>query len=131
MFAKLIRFAAVAFPVFAIIDGAVCLWQPTFLREAMLSLSMPLYMLSILGAAKILGGAILLLPLPLLWREWAYAGFAVWWLGGIMAHVFNGDDFAQFIPLILVGSFLALSFLEHRPRRVMIPAPPSSPDARA
>ena len=122
MSSRLVRFAAVAFPIFAIVDGAVCIAQPAFLRESMIDLSMPTYMLSILGGAKIIGGALLLLPAPLLWKEWAYAGFFVWWVGGILAHAFSGHDLVQFVPLIIVGVFLLLSFLGHRPRRVMLPS---------
>jgi hypothetical protein len=113
-------FAANAFPVFAVIDGAICLAQPEFLRESAIALSMPTYILYILGLAKLLGGAVLLLPTSLLMKEWAYAGFAFWWVGGMMTHVFSGHAIGEFVPLTVIGIFLLLSFLEHRPRRAMV-----------
>ena len=111
------RVVAALFPIFAVVDGVVCLLQPEFLRESMLALSMPTYMLYILGAAKIAGGAVLLLPTPILMKEWAWAGFTIWWVGGMLAHLFSSHSLAEFVPLAVVGVLLLLSFLDYRPRR--------------
>ena len=52
---RLAGIAAKVFPVFAVVDGAVCLAQPEFLQASMISLSLPSYMLIILGLAKLSG----------------------------------------------------------------------------
>ena len=89
----------------------------------MLALAMPTYMLYILGAAKIAGGAVLLTPTPILMKEWAWAGFTIWWVGGMLAHLFSSHSIAEFAPLAVVGVLLLMSFLDYRPRRkVMSPA---------
>jgi len=77
------------------------------------TLFLPHYMLYIVGVAKILGGLTLLMPVPPLFREWAYAGFFIWWTGGIAVHAFSGHPPAQYVGLAILGPLLVLSFLAH------------------
>jgi hypothetical protein len=75
--------------------------------EAITHLGYPLYLLKILGAAKILGMAAILVNRFATLKEWAYAGFAINFAGASASHVFAGD------PVINVVSplfFLALMF---------------------
>ena len=117
---RLSGIAAKVFPIFAVVDGVVCLVQPEFLQASMISLSLPTYMLVILGLAKLSGGIVLLAPTSLLLKEWAYAGFCFWWLGGMATHLFSDHAVVEFVPLAVVGVLLLLSFLHHRPRRRMV-----------
>lgn len=53
-------------------------------------LGYPLYLLSILGIAKLLGVVVVLVPkLPTL-KEWAYAGFFFAMAGAIISHLVSG-----------------------------------------
>jgi hypothetical protein len=83
---------------------------------AMHTLGYPLYLMKIIGFSKILGSlAITYERFPRL-KEWAYAGFAIDFLGATASHILAGD--ARFAPvpfscfIILMGSY----FLWHRMR---------------
>lgn len=75
--------------------------------EAMTGLGYPVYFMTLLGTAKLLGVAALLAPgLPLL-KEWAYAGFAFNLLGATASHSLAGDPLGEAIPpagLLLLGA---------------------------
>jgi hypothetical protein len=58
-------------------------------------LGYPTYLLSILGAWKLLGVVALLLPGQPLVKEWAYAGFFFLLTGGVASHLLAGDSLAQ------------------------------------
>ena len=73
--------------------------------QAMHLLGYPLYMLRILGLAKILGAITLLLNRPTRTVEWAYAGFAFLLLGATASHLLAGDYLHAPIPF---GFFLVL-----------------------
>lgn len=71
-------------------------------------LGYPVYFMTILGAAKLLGVATLLAPgLPRL-KEWAYAGFTINLLSAAASHLASGDGAGKAVaPLILFGVMLA------------------------
>ena len=121
---KLTRWGGIAFAVFAIVDGIANCAQLEFLQQSMEELSLPYYMLYILGVAKISGGLTLLLPTPLRLREWACAGFSLWWIGGMAAHTFSNHAFLSYLPLLSVGVLLLLCHLDHH-RRFITPAHPT------
>lgn len=73
------------------------------------ALGYPLYIVKILGLAKILGAiAILTSRFPKL-TEWAYAGFTFLFLGATASHLLAGDTAHAPIPIvffvILMGSY--------------------------
>jgi hypothetical protein len=75
--------------------------------EAMAKLGYPLYFMTILGSAKLLGVATLLAPRRPLLKEWAYAGFAFNLLGATASHAFTGDPLSETIrpaALLVVGA---------------------------
>ena len=57
-------------------SGVAHFTRQTFIVEALAALGYPVYVLTILGTAKLLGVAALLAPRRPLLKEWAYAGFA-------------------------------------------------------
>ena len=72
----------------------------------MTHLGYPLYLMKILGVAKLLGvAAIISDRFPRL-KEWAYAGYTFQFLGASASYVFVGDKMMSLIPLI----FTALLF---------------------
>lgn len=114
---RLHRLAAVLFPLSSVLMGAYDITQPEDLRAAMDAISMPHYILRILGVAKLTGGLVLLLRTPLVLREWAFAGFFVWWSGAVSTHLITGEGLANLVPLGVLGALLIVSFREHATRR--------------
>ena len=87
--------------------------------EGLTHLGFPLYLLWILGVAKVAGVIVLLAPgLPVL-KEWAYAGFAIDLIGAVASHAFVGDAIGEVLPPGIILLVCAASYL-HRPasRRV-------------
>jgi hypothetical protein len=77
------------------------------MAESMAALGFPLYVMSILGVAKLLGVVALLVPGQPFLKEWAYAGFAFDLLGAIASHLFAGDPASSVVPpigLLLIGA---------------------------
>ena len=80
---------------------------PASIVTIMIALGFPLYLMKILGVAKIFGGIAILTGLLPRMKEWAYAGFAFDFLGATAAHVITGDaryalfPFSFFIVLVI------------------------------
>jgi uncharacterized membrane protein YphA (DoxX/SURF4 family) len=72
-------------------------------------LGYPLYLLKILGLAKILGAVAILSGRSATLKEWAYAGFTFDFLGATASHVLAGDPAHAPIPFfffaLLMGSY--------------------------
>lgn len=82
--------------------GAVDLLRVPQALEGMTHLGYPAYFMTILGAWKVLGGGVVLLPgFPLL-KEWAYAGMIFDLTGASASHVASSDDVGHILtPLVL------------------------------
>ena len=82
--------------------GVVDLVRPAQAVEGMTQLGYPPYFMLILGAWKVLGGIVILLPgLPLV-KEWAYAGMVFDLTGASASHAFTGDQAWHILtPLVL------------------------------
>ncbi len=101
--------------------GANHLLRTESFAEDIASLGYPLYLMTILGSAKLLGVAALLAPGRPLLKEWAYAGFSFNLLGATASHVFAGDPFSETVrpaALLLLGA--ASYFLRPASRRLML-----------
>ncbi len=96
--------------------------------EAMTRLGYPLYFMTILGSAKLLGVAALLAPGRPLLKEWAYAGFAFNLLGATASHAFTGDPLSETIRPAVVLVLGAASYLL-RPAARRLPSAPSLGEA--
>jgi uncharacterized membrane protein len=87
--------------------------------EGIVSLGYPAYLLSILGAAKILGAAALIVPARPLLKEWAYAGFTFNLLGATASHIFAGDPVAETVrPAVVLCLGWASYLLRPAERRL-------------
>lgn len=77
--------------------------------QSYLQLGYPLYLMKILGFAKLLGAAAILADRSRRITEWAYAGFGILLLGATASHLLAGDAPHAPIPLlffaILAGSY--------------------------
>ena len=73
-------------------------------------LGYPVYLLTILGAWKILGVITMLIPNFSLLKEWAYAGFFFLMSGAIFSHIAAGDPVIEIFPSLLLLILIVLSW---------------------
>lgn len=66
------------------------------------ALGFPIYFVSILGVAKLLGAIVLLAPAGSRLKEWAYAGFIFTFLGAIWVHLETGTPFIMPLAFLIV-----------------------------
>lgn len=96
--------------------GAQELRHAPEILEGARRLGYPDYVLTLLGAAKLVGAPLLLVQrLPHL-KEWVYAGFAFDFGGAIFSHTASGDTLVHTLPAILCAALLAVSYSFHRVR---------------
>src|SRR5258705_10677808 len=97
-------------------------------NQVMRSVGYPVYLNTILGGAKLLGVAAILLPVPRTLREWAYAGFAFDIAGATASFVAVGQvNWLLLIPIISLA-LVQTSYLTWRRRTAgatVVPAPSS------
>ncbi|TMI73202.1 MAG: DoxX family protein [Bacteroidetes bacterium] len=70
--------------------------------DGIIQLGYPVYFLTILGVAKILGVAALLIPKFPLLKEWAYAGFFFIMSGAVFSHLALGHSMNEIFPSVLL-----------------------------
>jgi len=105
-------------------SGLAYLVRLEFMAERMTALGYPIYFLTILGTAKLLGIIALLAPGHVLLKEWAYAGFAFDLIGATASHAFSGDPFAESVRPLFVLALGAASYLL-RPSARRLPSSPT------
>lgn len=87
------------------------------IKQAFVHLGFPSFFRVELAIAKLVGAAVLLLPVYPRIKEWAYAGFAIVFVSAFVAHVSSGDPASVFImPVIflavLLGSYVSYHKLQ-------------------
>jgi hypothetical protein len=87
---------------------------------ALHALGYPLYLMKILGLAKILGAIAIVSNRSRTLKEWAYAGFAFDLLGATASHLLAGDAAHAPLPFVVFVLLMAAYFLD--PRRRTDPA---------
>ncbi len=112
-------------------SGVAHLVRVEFIVEAMTHLGYPVYVLTILGIAKLLGVTALLVPGHLLLKEWAYAGFAFDLIGASASHAFSGDALGEIVPPLIVGAIGAASYLLRPVERRLSASPAQAGEALA
>ena len=87
--------------------------------QSFMELGYPLYLLYIIGTAKIAGSIVLAAPgLPRL-KEWAYAGFVIDFSGAFFSHLLNGDGIEKLAsPLVFLAIVLGSYKLRPASRRL-------------
>ncbi len=106
-------------------SGAAHLSRAEWMVEGMTHLGYPVYVMTILGIAKLLGVAALLIPGKPRLKEWAYAGFTFNLLGATASHGFAGDPLSEAIrPAILLALCILSYFLRPASRRLPATASP-------
>ena len=69
-------------------------------------LGYPLYLLRIMGLAKILGAIAIVSNRSTRLKEWAYAGYTIELLGATASHLFAGDGPKAAIPFVMLAFVL-------------------------
>lgn len=87
-------------------------------------LGYPVYLLSILGAWKILGVAAILVPKFPLVKEWAYAGFFFAMSGAAISHIVQGQAFVEAVPSLVLLTMTVASWYFRPPGRRVMPVNP-------
>jgi len=107
----------ILFCLMMLMDGIAGLMREHNGVVAMQQLGYPVYMLSILGVAKILGALALLQPKYGTLKEWAFAGFAINFIGAAASTAFAGMGLPGTAPalvMLLVLSGLYFLWKRHR-----------------
>ncbi|WP_431294086.1 DoxX family protein [Pedobacter sp. P26] len=90
--------ATITFALMMIMDGFGGVTQQEAGKEVLKHLGYPMYMLIIVGIAKLLGSLSILQNKYTTIKEWAYAGFAINFIGAFASTAFVGDGVSLLIP---------------------------------
>jgi len=100
------------FCLFFLMDGVMGLMRIEEGQEIMKHLGYPIYLMTILGTAKVLGSIAIIQNKFKLIKEWAYAGFTFHFIGAAASRYFGGDDFVLIIsPFIFMAVMLVSYFM--------------------
>ena len=84
-------------------------------------LGYPEYLLTMIGAWKILGVIAVLIPKFPLLKEWAYAGFFFCMSGAIVSHMALGDPIGEVAPPLLLLVLTVISWYFRPASRRVVP----------
>ena len=93
--------ATIIFALMMIMDGFGGIIQQEAGKEVLKHLGYPMYLLIIVGIAKLLGAASILQNKFKTIKEWAYAGFAINFIGAFASRAFVGDGISLLIPPLI------------------------------
>jgi hypothetical protein len=95
-----------------LVDGVAGVLRVEGGKEVMRHLGYPMYALTIFGVAKILGALALSQNRFTTIKEWAYAGFAINFLGAAASRLLAGDQIGLVLaPLVVLTVMFGLYFL--------------------
>jgi hypothetical protein len=95
-----------------LMDGVMGIMRVEEGQEIMRHLGYPVYIMTILGTAKILGAIGILQNIFKTLKEWAYAGCTFHFLGASASRAYVGDGaFLITFPLILLAMMFVSYFL--------------------
>jgi hypothetical protein len=102
------------------ISGVLAVTHAPPMMKALARLGYPPYFSNLLGAAKLMGVCVLLVPGFVKLKEWAYVGFAITVISASYSHLLSGDGPMALEPLVTFAA-LVISYLnrpaDHRPRQ--------------
>src|SRR5579863_7904966 len=84
-------------------------------------LGYPVYILTLFGIWKILGGISVLIPKFPLLKEWAYAGFFFLMSGAVYSHIALHDSMRDMFPSLLLLILTLISWYVRPANRKIIP----------
>ena len=83
-------------------------------------LGYPLYFMTLLGTAKVLGAITVIIPKFPRLKEWAYAGLCINFTSAFVSHVASGDPIAKIAPPLVFLAICLTSYFLRPPSRVVI-----------
>lgn len=83
------------------------------IKEAFVHLGFPDYFRIELAIAKLIGGVLLLVPVPPRVKEWTYAAFTIVFVSGFIAHVASGDEISHSVVPVVFTVLLAISYITY------------------
>lgn len=92
-------------------SGTMSLIGPPELAAAYEKLGMPLYLMVLIGVAKLLFVVAILAPGFARLKEWAYAGITINMVGGFYSHLMVGDPISESVAPLIPLSFAIASYL--------------------
>jgi uncharacterized membrane protein YphA (DoxX/SURF4 family) len=90
--------------------GAVQLFKMKEEVAMFTQLGYPIYLLVIIGIAKIVGVIAVLIPKFPVLKEWAYAGFFFAMAGAIFSHIASGNSISEIFPPLLLLTLTVISW---------------------
>lgn len=81
------------------------------IKQAFLHLGFPDFFRIELAIAKLIGVAVLLLPLAGRIKEWAYAGFAITFISAVVAHLAGGLPVSTLLMPAIAITLLTVSYV--------------------
>lgn len=90
--------ATIIFALMMLMDGFGGVTQQEAGKEVLRHLGYPMYLLIIVGIAKLLGALAIVQQKFVAIKEWAFAGFAINFIGAFASRAFVGDGAGLLIP---------------------------------
>jgi len=103
--------ATIIFALMMIMDGVAGITQQEAGKEVLKHLGYPMYLLIIVGIAKLLGAASILQNKFIAIKEWAYAGFAINFIGAFASRAFVGDGISLLIPPLIALVIMFIPYI--------------------
>ncbi|MBN1237199.1 MAG: DoxX family protein [Gammaproteobacteria bacterium] len=120
------------FALLLLMDGIGGLTHAQAGVESLTHLGYPLYLLDLIGAAKILAAIAIVQTRFVTIKEWAFAGFAISCVGALWSRMYVGDGFGLVIlPVIFLAIMLVPYVLWKKVRQLAEAGPDLSPLAGA
>jgi hypothetical protein len=101
----------IIFALMMIMDGVGGITQQEAGKEVLKHLGYPMYLLIIVGIAKLLGAASILQNKFIAIKEWAYAGFAINFIGAFASRAFVGDGISLLIPPLIALVIMFIPYI--------------------
>ncbi len=92
------------------LDGIAGMLRVEAGKEGLAHLGYPMYFLTILGGAKILGAVAILQTKFQTIKEWAYAGFTFNFISAFASHAFVSDGIGMLIPPVVTLVIMFISY---------------------
>lgn len=96
-----------------VVSGVLYLTNAGF-KERFAHLGFPSYFRVELAIFKLMGAPMLLVPVRLPMKEWAYAGFFITLVSASLAHFESGDSIAKVMNPVLMAVVLTASYLSYQ-----------------
>lgn len=103
--------ATIIFALMMVMDGIGGITQQEAGKEVLKHLGYPMYLLIIVGIAKLLGAASILQNKFKTIKEWAYAGFAINFIGAFASRAFVGDGVSLLIPPLVALIIMFIPYI--------------------